>query len=267
MTQPFATCTVVVPCYNGAAELEPAVASVLAQTFADFHLVLVDDASTDGTLALMRRLADAQPRITVLALPENGGRSRARNLGALSTRGPFVAFLDHDDTYHPEFLSEAVRVLGEMPEMDRVKVLPRVSIDLDPLRYQAVANSLVTTSLTRREAFDFIGGWPEGEVFRGHEHAGEDVAFELLFGTCFATALLQKQLYNYFHRPGNSLDRFLKRSVIKDGALASTEAGTESDKALAAEYTRLRMRLRQRIRLLCLQVGRERGLRNIDEAP
>ena len=178
-----------------------------------------------------------------------------------------MAFLDHDDTYHPEFLSETLRVLSEMPEVDRAKVMPKVSIDLDPLRYQAVTNSLVTTSLTRREAFDFIGGWPESEVFRGHEHAGEDVAFEQLFGTCFATALLQKQLYNYSHRPGNSLDRFIKRSVIVDGKIKSTEAGTESDKMLPAEYQRLRMRLRQRIRQLSLQVGRERGYRNIEEAP
>jgi glycosyltransferase involved in cell wall biosynthesis len=265
MTQPFATCTVVIPCYNGAAELEPAVASVLTQTFADYHLVLVDDGSTDGTVASMRRLAADQPRITVLALPQNGGRSRARNLGALATRGPFVGFLDHDDTYHTEFLSEAVRVLGEMPQVDRVKVLPKVSIDLDPLRYQAVTNSLVTTSLTRREAFDFIGGWPESDVFRGHQHAGEDVAFEQLFGTCFATALLQRQLYNYNHRPDNALDRFIKRSVIEDGVLKSTD-GTATDKGLAAEYKRLRARLLERIRQLSLQAGRERGYQNIEEA-
>ena len=58
MNLPQATCTVVIPCYNGEQELARGVASVQAQTYRDFHLVLVDDASTDGTL----RRCTAWPR-------------------------------------------------------------------------------------------------------------------------------------------------------------------------------------------------------------
>jgi succinoglycan biosynthesis protein ExoO len=86
MPLPHATCTVVIPCFDGQAYLEAAVRSVQRQTFRDYHLVLVDDASRDGTLALARRLAAEDPRITVVALAKNRSRSAARNRGAEATR-------------------------------------------------------------------------------------------------------------------------------------------------------------------------------------
>src|SRR5262249_37792953 len=109
---PYTTCTVVIPCYNGEPYLETAVRSVRAQRFADYHLVLVDDASQDGTRALARRLAAEGPNTTVLELPENRGRCCARNRGAEATRGPYLAFLDQDDSYHPDFLLAAVGILS-----------------------------------------------------------------------------------------------------------------------------------------------------------
>jgi glycosyltransferase involved in cell wall biosynthesis len=265
MSLPEATATVVIPCYNGAADLPAAVASVLAQTFQDYRLVLVDDASTDETPRVMRRLAEGNPRISVVRLAENRGRAAARNRGAQATRGPYLAFLDHDDTYHPDFLRQTVAVLSSLPQFDRVKVLPRISIELDPLRYAAVKNSLVTTSLVRREAFDFIGGWPESAVFKSHVHAGEDVAFELLFAACFDTAWLSQELYNYTHRPGNSLDRFLARSKVEGGKLISTGEAAEQDQALANEVARLKRLLRTRVRALSLDHGRQHGLERLED--
>jgi glycosyltransferase involved in cell wall biosynthesis len=264
MSLPEATATVVIPCYNGAADLAAAVASVEAQTFADYQLVLVDDASTDGTLEVMRRLAAGKPKTSVVALEANCGRAAARNRGALATRGAFLAFLDHDDTLHPEFLRATVQVLGSLPRHDRVKVLPNISIELDSLRYEAVKNSLVTTSLIRREAFDFIGGWPESDVFKSHVHAGEDVAFELLFAACFDTAWLAHKLYNYTHRPGNSLDRFLARSKIEGGKLVSTASAAEADDEIAKEIARLKRLLRSRVRNLLLENGRQQGWRRLE---
>jgi glycosyltransferase involved in cell wall biosynthesis len=263
MNAPRATCTVVIPCYNGQEHLAAAVESVLAQSFDDFHLVLVDDASTDETLPLMRRLADTEPRISVVALAANCGRSAARNRGAEAAHGPYLAFLDHDDTYHPDFLRETVAILSNLPPVDRVKVLPNISIELDPARYNAAKNSLVTTSLVRREAFNFIGGWPESDIFRRHAHAGEDVAFEELFATCFNTAWLNRKLYNYTHRPGNTFDQFLARTVVEAGELKFTEATVGDDRQVAQEIVRLQQVFRDRIRALCHERGRQHGLERL----
>jgi glycosyltransferase involved in cell wall biosynthesis len=243
---------VVIPCYNAGSDLEAAVASVLSQTYRDFHLVLVDDASTDGTRALARRLAGGQPNISVVELPENRGRCFARNRGTEAASGPYVAFLDQDDTYHPEFLQVTVWALSQSPDLDAVKVLPHITVDIDPVRYNAVAESLVTTSLIRRSAFEFLGGWPEGKVFREHPGGCEDIAFRQLFASCFNLGCVGTKLYHYTHRPGNALDQFLRRSAVIDGKVVYPEA-QEGDAQVKAEVRRLEELLRQRVRRVILE--------------
>jgi glycosyltransferase involved in cell wall biosynthesis len=244
---PHATCTVVIPCYNGEAYLEAAVRSVRAQSFPDYHLVLVDDASRDGTRALARRLAAESPTITVIELAENRGRCFARNRGAEATRGPFLAFLDQDDTYQPDFLQAAVGILSRSPGLDAVKVPPNVSVDIDPVRYQAVSRSLATTMLMRRTAFEFVGGWPEGEAFRRHRGGTEDIAFQQLFSYCFHIGVTDRKLYNYSRHPGNALDQFLARTAVVEGRVVFRDAW-EDDAWTAAEVQRLLRLLRERVR-------------------
>jgi CDP-glycerol glycerophosphotransferase len=90
--------TVVVIAYNDAANLPAAVGSVLDQTLANLEVVVVDDASTDGTAAEADRLAARDPRVRVVRLPTNsGGCSRPRNTGLEAARAPYVMFLDSDD--------------------------------------------------------------------------------------------------------------------------------------------------------------------------
>jgi CDP-glycerol glycerophosphotransferase len=91
--------TVVVICFNDARNLPRAVDSVLGQTLRNLEVVIVDDASTDDTPAVARRLADADSRVRVIRLPANsGGCSRPRNVGIDNARGRYVMFLDSDDT-------------------------------------------------------------------------------------------------------------------------------------------------------------------------
>jgi glycosyltransferase involved in cell wall biosynthesis len=101
--------SVVIPVYNRAADLSRAVASVLAQSEADFEIVVVDDGSTDDPAAALNRFAD--PRI-VLIRQENRGGGAARNAGIDRARGRFVAFLDSDDVFLPHHLA-ALRALLE----------------------------------------------------------------------------------------------------------------------------------------------------------
>ena len=94
--------SVIIPTYNRAALVKEAVASVLAQTYRDFELLVVDDGSTDGTL---EALAAFGGKIRVLASPDRGGVSAARNAGIAAAQGEWLAFLDSDDLWLPEKLA------------------------------------------------------------------------------------------------------------------------------------------------------------------
>jgi glycosyltransferase involved in cell wall biosynthesis len=96
--------SVITPVWNAAATLAATVASVRAQAFPDWEMLLVDDGSTDGSRALGRALAAADPRIRVLGWERNRGTAAARNEGIRAARGRFLAFLDADDLWYPEKL-------------------------------------------------------------------------------------------------------------------------------------------------------------------
>ncbi len=98
--------SVVMPCFNAAPYVEEAVGSVLRQTYPQVELIVVDDGSTDGSADLVARLAAPHPgRVTVLH-QTNSGPYAARNHGLTHARGNFVAFLDADDTWHPDALRQ-----------------------------------------------------------------------------------------------------------------------------------------------------------------
>lgn len=102
--------TIVMPTYNRAALLPGTIDAVLAQTFGDFELIVVDDGSGDDTAGVLgRRYAD-EPRLRYLRKP-NGGVSSARNLGLAHARGEFIAFLDSDDLWQPWKLQLQVAAL------------------------------------------------------------------------------------------------------------------------------------------------------------
>lgn len=175
--------SVVVPTYNRADTLERAVRSVLAQTFTDLEVVVVDDGSTDATKEVVRGLDD--PRVRYLH-QENAGRCAARNRGAAVARGHWLSFLDSDDAALPDWLESLVaaaestgdrgggpadgascgfRAVLEDGEGGYREHGQRLPSDLGPVYGHAVALFTAGTFLLRRELFHRIGGYAEELAF------------------------------------------------------------------------------------------------------
>lgn len=167
--------SVVISTYNRRALLEEALASVMAQTFGDWEMLIVDDASSDGTWEWLAGLSDE--RIRVFRQGENRERSAARNRGLAAARGEWVMFLDDDDRLLPGALRALGEVLSRYPEAiaavgGRVKFrdgVYRVRIPHTPWttcreiwpELIAAWGSVSGQNLYRTSVVRAVGGYPE----------------------------------------------------------------------------------------------------------
>lgn len=95
--------SIIVPIYNSEAHLSRCIDSILAQTYSDFELILVNDGSIDNSGKICEEYAQKDSRISVIHT-ENGGTSSARNIGIEKSRGEYITFVDSDDTIYPNYL-------------------------------------------------------------------------------------------------------------------------------------------------------------------
>jgi len=110
--------SVIIPSYNHEPFIAEAIRSVLAQSYSDFELIIVDDHSTDGSLNVIDTIAD--PRIHRLFLERNIGGAAALNTGIRISRGDYVALCNSDDAWHPDKLRRQVEILDAHPEIAAV---------------------------------------------------------------------------------------------------------------------------------------------------
>jgi glycosyltransferase involved in cell wall biosynthesis len=108
--------SVLMPARDAARWLAEAVESILAQTFASFELLVIDDGSTDDTARLLSRFAERDGRVKVLSGPARG-LVAALNEGLAAARAPLIARLDADDIAHPERLAKQVAFLADHPDV------------------------------------------------------------------------------------------------------------------------------------------------------
>ena len=104
--------SIIMPAYNAAEFLAASVSSVISQTFKDWELLIVNDGSTDATAEIAGEFADSDSRIRVI-YQENAGVSSARNKGISLSVGDFIAFLDADDAFCPDFLADMLAAVDE----------------------------------------------------------------------------------------------------------------------------------------------------------
>ena len=108
--------SIVTPAYNCEKYLEEAVNSVLAQSFEDWELLIIDDCSKDATWLRMQTLAKQDNRIRIFQNRQNSGSAATRNNGIRQARGEWIAFLDSDDLWRPEKLERQMSVLRKHPD-------------------------------------------------------------------------------------------------------------------------------------------------------
>jgi glycosyltransferase involved in cell wall biosynthesis len=169
--EPAPLVTVITPAYNVAPYIGAAVDSVLGQRFSDFEYLVVDDGSTDETVAEVRQRRD--PRLHLVMAP-HGGSASARNAGLDRARGQFVAFLDGDDRWHPDFLGRQLAALQSAgPDVAAVFARSRVisettrlyafrwqragRYDFDDMLVDSCPPRTGSSLLIRKSAFDAAG--------------------------------------------------------------------------------------------------------------
>jgi glycosyltransferase involved in cell wall biosynthesis len=159
--------SIIIPCFNHGAFLEEALASVSAQTFTDYEVIIVNDGSTDqATNQLLERLASEGQQVLTT---ENRGPGAARNLAISASQGDFILPLDADDRIASCYLELAVEELNRHQEVrvvcGRVEFFGEKSgewkqPDYSPARI-LLENMIVATSLFRREDWLRVGGFRE----------------------------------------------------------------------------------------------------------
>jgi glycosyltransferase involved in cell wall biosynthesis len=155
----------IVPVFNGERYLAESLDSILAQTYEPFEIVVADDGSTDGTRDVVQVYGE---RIRYL-YQSNARPAAARNLGLAAVTGDLIAFLDSDDTWHPEKLMRQVSRFRDRPELDYCVThvqnfwMPEIQHEAEQFkdhpRSKPMPGYVTQALMARRGLFDRVGGF------------------------------------------------------------------------------------------------------------
>jgi len=174
------TVSIVIPLYNKEKWIERTLSSLLNQTFTDWEAIIVDDGSSDRSVEVVESFIRANPGNWTLLKNQNAGQCRTRNSGISKAKGEFVAFLDADDIWSKNKLSEQVRILRENKDVSLVVSPYLIFSDIDKIaRHRLVIHKdtkkllsrwlmlkgygagTESTGMTRAELLNRIGGFDE----------------------------------------------------------------------------------------------------------
>lgn len=239
------TLSIIVPVYKVEAYLKACIDSILAQTFRDFELLLVDDGSPDGCPALCDQAAEKDPRVRVIH-QKNGGLSAARNAGLDIARGQWIGFVDSDDYIAPEMYEQLYRRV----QQDHTKLalceyqlvteagapMPsRSAITEDTVlnREEAMARidgghfTVAWNRLYHRSLFDELR-FPVGKV-----HEDEYIVHQV-YWQCERISVIAQPLYFYVQRAGSIMKEPTVQKQIDQVEGIFSRAEFEWEKGLTA---------------------------------
>ena len=246
--------SVIVPVYNCESYLPACIASLRAQTLEDIELIFVDDASSDGSLSLLRAAQAEDARVRVIAFAENRGVSAARNAGLDAAKGAFVGFCDADDWVEPQMFA---RLLAAAQAADADASFCRVIKEREsgaenvPLGFDtgarfdgpAIRDTLIPAMLAREtdsDALPLSGYTPRnlfarsavgGIRFRPDIRYAEDLLFicEVML-RCRAAVAVDEAYYHYRFHGGSVTKRYSPHVP------ASHDLSNDALEALLAPY-------------------------------
>jgi glycosyltransferase involved in cell wall biosynthesis len=215
--------SVVIPLYNKRPYIRRAVDSVLAQTFEDFELIVVDDGSTDGSHEALAHVTD--PRFRLLRQENRGGAGgQARNTGMSAAGGTWFAFLDGDDMWLPDHLLELRRIieqersagliscrsrevvetrLGSMVQSSKKLTVRRIDYFREAAREIGIINA--SSTAIRRDVFDTLGG------FANHR-SGPDLEFWARIVLRYPVAISDRLTVLYFRDTGGNMQTIAREN-------------------------------------------------------
>lgn len=173
--------SVLVPLYNQSQFVAETLDSIFAQTYKDFEVVCVNDASTDDSFDVVTKYAATQPKVQVVSNAVNRGLPATRNVALSHAIGDLILPLDSDDRIDPQYLEKTIARMtdgvGVVSTWMQIFGLGRERSGAPGSSYPVFAptleqitsgNTLLTCSLIRRETLADVGGWPE-DFNRGSE--------------------------------------------------------------------------------------------------
>ena len=276
--------SVVLPAYNRAGSILAAVHSVLGQTFRDFELLVVDDGSSDGTIAALAEVSD--PRVRLLANPRNMGAGAARNTGVREARAPWVAFQDSDDEWLPQKLAKQMArldatgnryvaaycgmavvggldnpPLGDSSRRTSLRYIPdsQLSAVEGDIRLALLHESLVSTQtlIARKDSLLAIGGFDESLP------ALEDWDCAIRLAALGHFAFVDEPLVMQ-HFSANSITRHRdRRLVARQKIVDKNLTALKEEPALLAQHYRAIAGEQRRLGLMteaCASLAQARGM-------
>ncbi len=211
--------SIIIPLYNKAPYVCRTLSSVLAQTFTDYEVIIIDDGSTDESIAVVETWLKGNINKNYspvdghwrLIFQKNAGVSAARNFGVSKSKGDYICFLDADDWWAPTFLEEMLTLAERYPDAGlyasnyiyykpgktRVGVTNVAYTEAPYINYllsYCQGTGMPVTSISvmmRRHVFDTCGGFPEGI------RLGEDFIFWAKIALLYPIAFLDKPLAYY----------------------------------------------------------------------
>lgn len=257
--------SVIIPLYNKEKQIVETLQSVLNQTFHDFEIVVVNDGSTDSSIAEVEIIQD--PRIRLIH-QQNTGVSAARNRGIYEAKGEYIAFLDADDKWNPEYLETQKKLIDKYPECNVFatnyvfqnidKVEKQTSINHLKFEgedgtlenyFQVAANSTpplwTSAVVVSKEAIESVGGFPVGIK------SGEDLLTWARLACRYKIAFSRRPLAVFFFDESAFNADQISRDVSRDDEVGKglKELYAKYDKPFIREYIALWYKMRTRITL------------------